>query len=353
MLFRPPELDPSETRVVREIEQLRESLTYAMGQPKRWFGLLRRNTFARNVRGSNTIEGYNVTKDDAVAAVENEEPIDPKDEAWMAVTGYREAMTYVLQKAEDPFFVFSPELLKALHFMMLGYDLSKRPGRWRPGPIFIRDEATGEQVYEGPPMEMVPGLVAELHRGNRSAVGSAPGHSSSDGASQPRDDSPVLGWQWSDGSLCCRPSCWRAPASSAPIFSSIEEYLGRNTAAVLRRAGGGGPRSVAPRTRFATVDPVLPDRALPASRDPGQAHARDPEALRRAGSGRAARAPTRNGVSSPWLMRHWDTRCETRRIERPQMLRTPRPAEIFWPSSKRDCWNPRGRNAGVSTPPAS
>ena len=55
-----------------------------MGQPKRWFGLLRRNTFARNVRGSNTIEGYNVTKDDAVAAVENEEPIDPKDEpGWL------------------------------------------------------------------------------------------------------------------------------------------------------------------------------------------------------------------------------------------------------------------------------
>jgi Fic family protein len=241
MLFRPPELDPSETRVVREIEQLRESLTYAMGQPKRWFGLLRRNTFARNVRASNTIEGYNVTKDDAVAAVENEEPIDPKDEAWMAVTGYREAMTYVLQKAEDPFFVFSPELLKALHFMMVGYDLSKRPGRWRPGPIFIRDEATGEQVYEGPPMEMVPGLVAELTEeiGRPSdlprVIQAAMAHLNL-----------VMIHPFSDGNgrmARCLQTLVLAPAGVlAPIFSSIEEYLGRNTRSyydVLAAVGHG------------------------------------------------------------------------------------------------------------------
>jgi len=38
-------------------------------------GLLRRNTLARAVRGSNSIEGYNVTAEDAIAAVDGEEPL--------------------------------------------------------------------------------------------------------------------------------------------------------------------------------------------------------------------------------------------------------------------------------------
>ena len=89
MLFATPKLDEREIEIVHEIERFRGALGYAIAQPKRWFGLLRRNAFARAVRGSNSIEGYNVTMEDAVAAVEGAEPIDPKDEAWMAVSGYR------------------------------------------------------------------------------------------------------------------------------------------------------------------------------------------------------------------------------------------------------------------------
>src|SRR6266545_4986 len=100
MLFQVPDLTDQERRVIQDIERLRADLSYSFGQPKRWFGLLRRSTFARAVRGSNAIEGYNVTIEDAVAAIEGEEPVDPKDEAWLAVSGYRAAMTFVLQKAE-------------------------------------------------------------------------------------------------------------------------------------------------------------------------------------------------------------------------------------------------------------
>jgi Fic family protein len=243
MLFRTPELAPKELEVVQEIERLRGITSYSIGQPRRWFGLLRRSTFAKAVRGSNTIEGYHVTMDDALAAVEGEEPIDPKDAAWMAVSGYRAAMTFVLQKAEDQFFSFSPELLKSLHFMMIGYDLTKNPGRWRPGPIFVRDESTGVQVYEGPPMEMVAPLIDELLielnapdlRGVPNVVRGAMAHLNL-----------VMIHPFSDGNgrmgRCLQTLVLARSGVVAPLFSSIEEYLGRNTRAyydVLAEVGEG------------------------------------------------------------------------------------------------------------------
>jgi hypothetical protein len=146
MLFRAPDLDDTEIRVLSEVDTLKRDLKYLTGQPRRWTGLLRRNAMARAVQGSNSIEGYNVTLEDAIAAVEGDEPeVDPKDESWLAVAGYRMALTFILQRAEDPYFKHSDELLKSLHFMMTGWDLTKNPGRWRPGAIFVRNGATGEK----------------------------------------------------------------------------------------------------------------------------------------------------------------------------------------------------------------
>ena len=229
MLFELPELTNQETRIIQEIDKLRADLAYAAGPTKRWTGLLRRNAFARAVRGSNAIEGYYVTIDDAVAAVEGEEPIEPKQEAWLAVVGYRAAMTFVLQRAEDQHFSYSPEVLKSLHFMMLSYDLSKNPGLWRPGPIYVRDENTGEQVYEGPPAETVPALIDELveqlnasRRETPCLLYAAMAHLNL-----------VMIHPFSDGNgRMARSLQTLVLARSgivAPLFSSIEEYLGANT----------------------------------------------------------------------------------------------------------------------------
>ncbi len=243
MLFRAPALDEREVAILGQIRNLREQLSYILGQPHRWMGVLRRSTFARAVRGSNTIEGYNVTIEDAIAAVDGEDPeIDPKDETWLAVSGYRAAMTFVLQKAVDPAFSYSTELLKALHFMMVGYDLSKNPGRWRPGPIYVRDDTSGEQVYEGPPADAVQDLTCELVDGLNDAK---------DGTSRRIRAAMahlnlVMIHPFSDGNgrmgRCIQTLVLARGGITAPIFSSIEEYLGRNTRAyydVLARVGGG------------------------------------------------------------------------------------------------------------------
>ena len=77
MLFQIPDLDPKEREVLTRIEELKRVLGYAVSvTPRRWYGVLRRVTFARATRGSNSIEGYVVSVDDAVAAAEGGEPLE-------------------------------------------------------------------------------------------------------------------------------------------------------------------------------------------------------------------------------------------------------------------------------------
>ena len=80
MVFQIPGILEREAEVLAEIEKVRTRLNYALKTPKRWTGFLRRNLTARAVQGSNSIEGYNVTFDDAVAAIEGEEPMDAAPE---------------------------------------------------------------------------------------------------------------------------------------------------------------------------------------------------------------------------------------------------------------------------------
>src|SRR5512139_1581229 len=97
MLFESPSLRPDEAAVLAKIEDLRQSLSYALREPRRWTGALRRASFARAILGSNSIEGYVVGMDDALAVADGDDPTDADAETAAALRGYREAMTYVLQ----------------------------------------------------------------------------------------------------------------------------------------------------------------------------------------------------------------------------------------------------------------
>ena len=119
MLFRTPPLNNREKKALELVDGIRENVKYALRKPNRWLGQLRRNMFARNIRGSNSIEGYNVSAEDAIAAAAGEEPLTAERETWAAIKGYRDAMTYVLQLAEDLHFAYGDGFLHSLHFMMI------------------------------------------------------------------------------------------------------------------------------------------------------------------------------------------------------------------------------------------
>jgi Fic family protein len=241
MLFTVAQLPGDYLRVVERIDEMRLRLRLLLLQ-RRWTGLLRRSEFARAVQGSNSIEGYHVTVDDAVAAVEGEEPlIDERSEPWLAVRGYREAMSYVLQLAGDAHFAHHQTMLRSLHYMMLSYDLGKHPGRWRPGVIYVRRDPGREIVYEGPDAALVPGLMDELVASLNAAspmpimVRAALAHLNL-----------VMIHPFSDGNgrmaRALQTLVLAREGILDPHFSSIEEYLGHNTAAyyqVLADVGQG------------------------------------------------------------------------------------------------------------------
>ncbi len=242
LLFETPSIEAAEDRALERIEELRRRLRYQTAGNRRWHGTLRRVSFARAIQGSNSIEGYNVTLDDAVAAAVEEEPLDALGETWAAVTGYREAMTYVMQLADDPYFVYSTDLLRGLHFMMMKYDLGRLPGRWRAGPIYVRNEASDEIVYEGPDAAEVPELADELI----ASLGNDDGDPAALVRAAMAHLNLVMIHPFKDGNgrmaRCLQTLVLAREGVLAPEFCSIEEYLGRNTQAyygVLAEVGQG------------------------------------------------------------------------------------------------------------------
>jgi Fic family protein len=223
-----PKLQPVEAKVLGMIDELREQLrNFVNLEPRRWYGTLRRMSFARAVQGSNSIEGYDASLDDVVAAVDDEPTLSADEETRLALNGYRDAMTYVLQIAQDPGAKVDAGLLKSLHFMMLKHRLDKDPGRWRPGDIYVVRESAGEQTYEGPPADGVPELIAamiEELEGSDSPVlvRAAMAHLNL-----------VMVHPFRDGNgrmaRALQTLILAREEIRAPVFSSIEEYLGRNT----------------------------------------------------------------------------------------------------------------------------
>lgn len=240
-VFEPPTLGPAEMDVIGQVDELRQVLRRIFSQPSRWFGSLRRLSFARAIQGSNSIEGYEAGLDDAAAAADGDEPMDADTETRMALRGYRQAMTYVLQLASEPEKVrVSEAMIKSLHFMMLGYDMTKRPGLWRAGAIFVNNEKTDEIVYEGPDLNLVPDLMAALVeslniedsvpplvRAGMAHLNLAMIHPFRDGNGRM--------------ARCLQTLMLTREGVLSPHFSSIEEYLGANTEdyyAVLGEVGG-------------------------------------------------------------------------------------------------------------------
>ena len=260
MLFVAPELTPEDRYVLDRIMALRGDVRYLVAERRRWEGLLRRVALARAIRGSNSIEGFDVSVEDAFAALDEEEPLTASDAAWAAVSGYRDAMTYVLQLVDDPDFEFDESLLRSLHFMMQSYDLSKWPGRYRQGDIYVYDEDGERTVYVGPDAREVPRLMEELAESLKS----------------PREEVPplvraalghlnlVMIHPFKDGNgrmaRCIQALVLvREEGVVAPEFCSIEEYLGRNEQAyydVLLEVGAGSwhpERDASPWIRFCLV----------------------------------------------------------------------------------------------------
>lgn len=256
MLYTYRSLSFQERSILDRIARMRSDLRYFVVQePRRWTGLLARMTRARALRASNSIEGINVSAEDALAAVDNEDPSEADKATWQAVAGYHAAMDYILQRCRDPNFKFSIDMILAIHFMIAQHDLNWHPGNYRPGWVGVRNTGTGEIVHEGVDRERLEPLMGELVE----LLNSDSGESVIVKAAMAHINLTLL-HPFSDGNgraaRCLQTAVLAQEGIQAPIFSSIEEYIGRNQQAyydVLAEVGGGGwhpERDSTPWVRF-------------------------------------------------------------------------------------------------------
>ena len=256
MLFIYRALDDAEKRVETATARIRGDLRqYVVTEPRRWTGLLARMTRARALAASNSVEGIDVSDEDAIAAIDREDPTNTDRETWRTVTGYREAMDYILQRRQSPSFRITEDVLLAVHFMICQSDFAARPGQYRPGWVGVRNTRTGDLVHEGVDRDLLEPLIRELlDYANEAEVESVFLR-----AAMTHLNLAML-HPFTDGNgrtaRCIHTAVLASDGIIAPTFSSIEEYIGRNQQEyydILAAVGGGGwnpERNAKPWVRF-------------------------------------------------------------------------------------------------------
>lgn len=145
-----------------ELDHWRIKLDYRGPLPRTWAGRLRRELEAEAVAASTSMEGVPVTVDEVrrILAGESLHDVSPQDRGL--VEGYRQAMEFVLRRADDGAFRWTRELIVGLHDRVLGGRHGEGAGRLRTDkPAFIVNRKTGKQVFLPPGGEMIPTLVDE------------------------------------------------------------------------------------------------------------------------------------------------------------------------------------------------
>ncbi|MDP3631381.1 MAG: Fic family protein [Actinomycetota bacterium] len=149
---------------VRRIEELRARLDAQGPLPRIWLGRTRRDLEAEAIAASTIMEGVAVTVDEARRILAGDKPTGVSTQDIDLVDGYRDAMRFVLARADAGAFQWQSELLLSLHHLVLGGSYAKGAGRFRESQNWLTNRASCTQVYLPPPAEKVPSLVDELAR---------------------------------------------------------------------------------------------------------------------------------------------------------------------------------------------
>ena len=142
-----------------ELDRWKAQLDYRGPVPRSWAGRLRRDLEAQAVAASTSMEGVPVTVEEVHHILAGDRPARTREEDAALVRGYRDAMSFVLRRADDTAFKWARELLIGLHDRILAGNWGAGAGRLRTGPAHLIDDRTGEPVFQPPPPEDVPELV--------------------------------------------------------------------------------------------------------------------------------------------------------------------------------------------------
>ncbi len=259
MVFETPRPDSALRAQLADLDELRGQLGDRAAVAGRWLGRLRREWRAASAESSIEIEGFHVPEEETVALASGEEPADPTDEDRMALSCYARAMDHVGVMSDDPVFRWLDRVVLDLHFDTCWFQKNRDPGRYRRSGIEVTSSGGGPPAYVGPPADDVPELVSEiiewLDREDPDVhlvVRAAMAHLQLVSVHPFRDGNGRI-------SRILQSLVLARGGLLAPEFVTIEEYLGRNTAAYYATLGAvqGGTyqpgRDATPWVRFCVI----------------------------------------------------------------------------------------------------
>ncbi len=241
MIYTTPSLTPDLEEQLSELDELRASLGRQVSGAGLWMGPLRHLVQASSIQSSTSIEGFDVSTDEAAAIISGEESPNPDDENRMAVACYARALEHVGVMAGDPGFHWLDRVILDLHFDACYFQRDEDPGRWRTGPIGVTG-SNGRLIYRAPDADNVVSLMDEvvdwLERddpGIHVVVRAAMAHLHVVSVNPFRDGNGRI-------SRIVQSLVLAREGLLAPEFGSIEEYLGEHTPdyyRVLQEVQGG------------------------------------------------------------------------------------------------------------------
>lgn len=127
--------------------------------PRTWIGRLRRDLESEAIAASTSMEGVPVTVEEVRRILVGDLPTEVREEDAALVSGYREAMSFVLRRADAATFHWDGELLIALQDRILAGNWATGAGRFREGPAYVVNSRSGDVVFAPPDPQDVPELV--------------------------------------------------------------------------------------------------------------------------------------------------------------------------------------------------
>lgn len=208
------------------IEEQRAALDRVGPLPRIWMGRTRQDLEVEAVSASTRMEGVPVTVGEARRILAGDVPPGVTAENAALVDGYRDAMRYVLARADDPHFAWHTELILAIHHRVLAASHAHGAGRLRDRQDWVASGETGAQVYLPPAAGEVPQLMDQLAGWLSTFNGPAPA-----GAALAHVSLAAI-HPFRDGNgrtarILASLVMYRA-GYQAPRFTSLEEWWGRH-----------------------------------------------------------------------------------------------------------------------------
>lgn len=145
--------------LAEELDGWKAQLDYRGPIPRAWAGRLRRDLEAEAVAASTSMEGVPVTLEEVRRILAGDLPAETRESDAALVRGYRDAMSFVMRRADDAAFRWDRELLIGLHDRILAGNWGAGAGRFRTTPAYVVDSRTSELRFQPPPPHDVPGLI--------------------------------------------------------------------------------------------------------------------------------------------------------------------------------------------------